>query len=293
MAKGKQSDKNKFQGYFPEPHGTYYRTSPREREQKAAELRAQRQAKQERFRRSLEKGRWFLSKTKVLTHWLKQIEIAASGPKKYWGDTKGDTKYDWPKDKAIIYAVMAICIEKDSAIRIIPNSLRQTECYKVNKHVSTWVEVFDLSVEFMDYIEADLENEGLLPSKSESIDNSTKPQVHMVQAESDSKPKRNIKKRFTVNSGQAQFDGKDLCIPTGLACDVLKKLVTQFGVVVKYKDLDDNSSDKEASEQLRNVKRVIVKSFEVNKVPCAIESKTRYGYVIKKTTKRSSKTHHK
>jgi len=162
--------------------------------------------------------------------------------------------------------------------------------------------------------------EGLLPSDSEStakdnktlvvppqqgsktlaenIDNSTKPKVRTVQAEIDSKQKRNIKERFTINSGQALFDGKDLHIPTGLACDVLKKLVIQFGVVVKYKELDDNSLDKEASEQLRKVKSVIVKSFEVNKVPCAIESKTRHGYVIikktsKKTTKRSSKTHHK
>lgn len=43
MAKGKQSDKNKFQGYFPGPHGLYYRTSPQERVQKAAERRAARE----------------------------------------------------------------------------------------------------------------------------------------------------------------------------------------------------------------------------------------------------------
>ncbi len=102
-----------------------------------------------------------------------------SGTKKYWGDTK----YDWPKDKAVIYAVMAICIEEDRAIRIIPNSLRQTECYKVNKHISTWVEVSDLSIEFMDYIEAELENEGLLPSKSD-----TKTQDKINQPEKDETP---------------------------------------------------------------------------------------------------------
>jgi len=38
--------KDKFQGYFPGPHGIYYRTSPQEREKRAAErseLRAQEQ----------------------------------------------------------------------------------------------------------------------------------------------------------------------------------------------------------------------------------------------------------
>lgn len=124
------------------------------------ERMARARVKWERFRQSCEKGRQFLAKTDVFVYWLKQVEIAMTGPEKYWGETR----YDWPKDKAIIYAVMAICIDKDSAIRVIPDSLQQTECYNANKDVSTWVRGFDLSIEFMNYIEEDLRNEGLLDS---------------------------------------------------------------------------------------------------------------------------------
>ena len=161
IRQAKQSNKDRFQGYFPGHRGIFYRTSPQDREQKAAEQREREQAKWERFRQNREKGRRFLTKTKVLAYWLKQVEIAMSGPEKYWGDTH---QYDWPKDKAIIYAIMAVCIDRYSAIKIIPESLRQTECYKVNKKIWFWVENFDLSTEFMNYIEEDLRNEGLLDS---------------------------------------------------------------------------------------------------------------------------------
>lgn len=133
---------------------------------KEAARNADERARRERFRVSCEKGRRFLVNEQVLEHWLKQVEIALSGPQKYWGDTK---KFSWPKDKAIIYAVMMICVENTGgAIRVIPDSLRQTRYYKINEYVWTWVENFDLAVEFMDYIEAELKAEGL-------IGNSTKP----------------------------------------------------------------------------------------------------------------------
>lgn len=161
----KQSNNGKFRGYFPRPHGIYSREFPQASEQKAAERRAKEQAKHERFRRSCERGRRFLSEKEILEYWLTQAEIAMSGPRKYWGDTK---KFSWPKDKAIIYAVMMICIENTgSAIRVIPDSLQQTKNYKFNEYVWTWVENLDLAAGLMNYIEADLKEEGLLPSTNE------------------------------------------------------------------------------------------------------------------------------
>lgn len=267
--------------------------SKRQADEKAARDAVE-QAKRERFRKSCEQGRRHFSIRKIRKYWLEQLDIAASflgaEPLDY---ISGELELE--KDKPVVYALMTFCIDEGSLFRIVPESVESTKWYVDRHRILFWVCERDLSSELLSYIEADLKAEGLIP---ESIDNSTKPQVRTVQAENDFKQKRDIKKRFTVNSGQAQFDGKDLRIPTGLACDVLEKLVNQFGDVVKYKDLDDNSLDKEASEQLRKVKRVIVKSFEVNKVPCAVKSKARHGYVItkktfKKTTKRSSKTHHK
>lgn len=120
--------------------------------------------KRERFRKSCERGRQFLSRKKILEYWLTQVESAMSGPKKYWGDIK---KFSWPKDKAIIYAIMAICVENaGSVVRFIPDSLQQTKQYKFNKYVWNWVETYDLSVELMNYIEADLIQEDLIDKKN-------------------------------------------------------------------------------------------------------------------------------
>lgn len=132
--------------------------SKRQADKEAARNAVER-ARRERFRKSCEKGRRFLVNEKILEYWLTQAGIAMSGPKKYWGDTE---KYSWPKDKAIVYAVMMICIEQRSIIRIIPDSLKQTECYCINEYVWTWVENFDLSDGFMNYIEAELKSKGLL-----------------------------------------------------------------------------------------------------------------------------------
>ncbi len=71
-------------------------------------------------------------------------------------------RYEWPRDKAKVYAVMAICVDTFSSIRILPDELRQTEFYKANENIWVWVQNddFDLAAEFLSYIEADLKAEG-------------------------------------------------------------------------------------------------------------------------------------
>jgi len=131
------------------------------RADKEAARNAIERAKRERFRLNCERGRRFLVNENVLEYWLTQAKIAMAGPRKYWGDTE---KYSWPKDKAIVYAVMMICIEQHSIIRIIPDSLQQTKNYKFNEYVWTWVENLDLSDGFMNFIEKELKD--LFPSES-------------------------------------------------------------------------------------------------------------------------------
>lgn len=85
---------------------------------------------------------------------------------------------------------------------------------------------------------------------------------------------------FTFHPGQALFKGDDLNLPTGIAIDVLKKLVENFGAVVVYEELDMNSSVGQAEEQLRSAKSKIVNCLKTKKVPCEIKTKQREGYVI-------------
>lgn len=61
-------------------------------------------------------------------------------------------------------------MQKYSHFKIIPDSFKKTSQYEANKHVDGTFEIFDnfSSTEFLSYIETDLENEGLLPSKSET-----------------------------------------------------------------------------------------------------------------------------
>ncbi len=88
------------------------------------------------------------------------------------------------------------------------------------------------------------------------------------------------KDRFSVAQGQILFDGKDLELPTGLAIDVATKLISCYGAVVPYGDLDDNSTDGAASEQLRMAKSTVARLFRKHNIPCRIQTKTREGYVI-------------
>ncbi len=91
---------------------------------------------------------------------------------------------------------------------------------------------------------------------------------------------KDTKNRFSIAQGQISFDDKDLELPTGLAIDVAAKLISHYGAVVPYGDLDENSIAKEASEQLRKAKRTVVKLFKKHNIPCQIYAKRREGYVI-------------
>ena len=96
------------------------------------------------------------------------------------------------------------------------------------------------------------------------------------------KEEANIKAVFSFNQAQAFFNEKDLKLPTGAEVNpakILKKLVTSFGKVVKYKALDKNSGDT-ASDFLRGKIRIINAALRKHKVPCKIESKRWVGYVL-------------
>ena len=88
------------------------------------------------------------------------------------------------------------------------------------------------------------------------------------------------KKRFTFNEAQAFFDGKDLCLPSGEAVSILKKLVDSFGEVVKHNKLDQNSNPSNASDILKGQIHTIKQALKRHKIPCEIEPKRGVGYVL-------------
>lgn len=143
--------------------------------------RSAKQKKWERFQADCEQCKKYFSKKKKRSYWLKRLEKAASLPVQYWGDSR----IEWPKDKAIVYATMAICMQKYSHFKIIPDSFKKTSQYEANKYVDGAFEIFDnfSSTEFLSYIETDLENEGLLPSKFETNAQDKKSKKHENQIE--------------------------------------------------------------------------------------------------------------
>jgi len=71
------------------------------------------------------------------------------------------------------------------------------------------------------------------------------------------KPKKSrpIDKRFTFGPCQVLFDGRDLNVGTGAALDITKALIENFGHVVPFQKLDENSPEREASEKIRTAIR--------------------------------------
>ncbi len=100
--------------------------------------------------------------------------------------------------------------------------------------------------------------------------------VFIAEAPSD-KP---LPERFTFAPGQAMFDGRDLGMGTGAALDVLRELVENFGKVVAFKQLDENSSKYEASEKLRTAIGRIRKKLKTQTIPAKIDNRMREGYII-------------
>jgi len=91
---------------------------------------------------------------------------------------------------------------------------------------------------------------------------------------------RPIDKLFTFGPGQVLFDGHDLNVGTGAAPDIAKTLVENFGYVVPFQKLDENSSKKEASEKIRTVIRRLRKIIKSANIPIVIENRKAEGYLM-------------
>ena len=98
---------------------------------------------------------------------------------------------------------------------------------------------------------------------------------------SDTDPKVELAERFEFQPGQVLFDGKDLKVPAGMVTEVLQKLVSQFGRVVPFKELDEQSQEKTAFEQLRKaISRLNNDVLKPRRVPVRIENRKGEGYLI-------------
>jgi hypothetical protein len=104
-----------------------------------------------------------------------------------------------------------------------------------------------------------------------------------------SKKKRNkfgpIDKRFVFGPGQVSFDGRDLNVGTGAVLDIAKALIENFGHVVPFQKLDENSLKKEASETIRTAIRRLRKTIKSASIPVVIENRKGEGYLILPSTK--------
>ncbi len=93
-----------------------------------------------------------------------------------------------------------------------------------------------------------------------------------------------IDKRFTFGLGQVLFDGLDLNIGTGAALDITKALIENFGHVVPFQKLDENSPQIEASEKIRTAIGRLRKTIRSEKIPVVIETRKNVGYLILQST---------
>lgn len=85
---------------------------------------------------------------------------------------------------------------------------------------------------------------------------------------------------FELLPGQILYDGHDLNLPTGLCVAVLSRLLERFGRVVVHSELHRQSTDVEASDELRGAIKTIRRALQAAGVPCCIEARRRYGYVL-------------
>lgn len=125
------------------------------------EQRSKNQAKRERYSKEIERAQRYLADIRLKDYWLNQAKPV------FFQETVADwrnIRFEWPKDKAFFYAVMLLCADSASKIHLLPESFKQTKAYEQNKNV-TWVWLFDYAGQLMTYIEADLEQKGLLQKK--------------------------------------------------------------------------------------------------------------------------------
>jgi hypothetical protein len=88
----------------------------------------------------------------------------------------------------------------------------------------------------------------------------------------------NIKTHFKIEESRIFFDDVDLDLPTGKTIDVAKMLIESFDTVVKYNLLDNESTAKEASDNLRKHKSIIQKKLK--NTSYYIKTKKQAGYIL-------------
>ncbi len=99
------------------------------------------------------------------------------------------------------------------------------------------------------------------------------------------KKSRPIDKRFIFGPGQVSFDGRDLNVGTGAALDIAKALIENFGHVVPFQKLDENSPKREASEKIRTAIRRLRKTIKSAGIPVVIENRKAEGYLMFESTR--------
>ncbi len=133
------------------------------------------QAKRERFRESCEKCQQLLADSRIREYWVAQAGSAMKRESAWQGVTLDykrknghnpwagrGLRYEWPRDKDLIYALMLVSLDIWSSVRILPPRLRETEFYRLNTAIVPDLMDLGLTVEYQAYIEADLKGEGLL-----------------------------------------------------------------------------------------------------------------------------------
>jgi len=99
------------------------------------------------------------------------------------------------------------------------------------------------------------------------------------------KKSRPIDKLFTFGPGQVLFDGRDLNVGTGAALDIAKALIENFGRVVPFQKLDEDSPEREASEKIRTAIRRLRKTTKSARIPVVIENRKAEGYLMLPSTR--------
>jgi hypothetical protein len=94
-----------------------------------------------------------------------------------------------------------------------------------------------------------------------------------------------VDKRFTFRRGQVLFDNRDLNVGAGVAIEITKALVENFGHVVPFQVLDKDSPEGEASEKIRTAIGRIRKAMKSARIPAVIENRKAEGYVMLPLTK--------
>ena len=127
----------------------------RRKADEAATRAAEQRAKGERFRLACEQVCVHFRRPAVRDYWISQLEAARSEDQPTF--CHGKAKLIWPKDRPVVYALMACCAHRYGLSQILPEALATKPWYeKCLKHCRC-VEIFDQAKSFMKIIEQDIE----------------------------------------------------------------------------------------------------------------------------------------